>query len=137
MQRVSEPLITYVYGNQIRGSSLTIKSDGSLYHEERITPTDIRHLDHPTLPTGELVQLRDWIEDARSGALVVSDGSPTALGSNSGSLMAFLDGTPITIHTITRDNDGDMLDQVTANQASSADSLHSLVTVIVTHDIPR
>jgi hypothetical protein len=137
MKRASDVLLTYIYGNQIRGSPLTLKSDGTLNHEERITPTDIRQIAHPTLARAELGQLRDWIDEARNGALVVSAGSPTALGSNSGSLIAFADGTPITIHTITRDNDGDMLDQVTANQAPSADSVHDFVAAIVTHDIPR
>jgi hypothetical protein len=129
--------ISYRYGNQISASALTLNVDGEGELEERYTPTNIQ-------TTNVAISQSDWndltalVELAKAGTLQTRDGSATSFGSSSGTLVVYPEsgGGPITIQEITRDNDGDGLDQVTTNDDPNALGILSIVTDYVARDMP-
>jgi hypothetical protein len=81
-------LVHYQYGNQIMGSTLDILSDGTMQHEERsCCPPHSDQITETKLSAEELKQLKGWIRAVAAASETVSQGAPTALGSDSGRLV--------------------------------------------------
>jgi hypothetical protein len=125
-------LIDYSYGNQIAGSTLQILADGSVIHGERTCCPPHTDMNEETLDSATLTALQEWIADAASGTVLTTQGHPTALGSSSGTLLAFHNGQTLTVHTIERgDAAAHEKDNVNQNQSAGARQIEILVNSFV------
>lgn len=128
-------LVQFNAGNQIYGSSLQIMTDGSVIRNERsccppkITPVP----EHPLSPR-ELSTLMGELSTAGKGPIVQENGYPTTDGSESGTLIAYVGGTSLVIHTITRNSSGQP-DRVTFNRSPAAREIEALVDSYVKYPL--
>lgn len=130
-------LLHYSAGNQISGSDLTIRADGTGELKERFTPTDIRTSAITPLSNSELATLRAAIQAAALGDVDESDGEATSYGSGTAELIALHGAEPVVITQVQRDTDGDGHDEVAQNTAPEAEQIRALVDALVEHDVPR
>lgn len=131
-------ILAYDYGNQITGSKLEVQADGSVLHTERVCcpPTETDE-NAPALDAAKLAELKGWIEAAKNGTVAVSQGTPTSLGSSSGTLeVCSADGTAIIVHDITRNPEIGKPDEVQSNTAAEAEEIRAFVADIVDDDMP-
>ncbi len=134
----ARPLVEYDYGNQITRSSLKILADGTVKHGENVC------CPHRTVPVPEkklsattLQALEGWIQSASKGELKVSSGSPTSMGSRSGTLVATTrQGKKVNVRAIERSNTAGGFDKVTSNLAPEVEDILALVLDFTDVDMP-
>lgn len=131
-------ILAYDFGNQITGSKLEVQSDGTLKHSERVCcPPNETDENAPPLDATKLAEPKGWIEAAKSGTIAVSDGTPTSLGSASGTLeVCSADGTAIIVHDIMRNPQIGEPDIVQSNAATESEEIRAFVSDIVDEDMP-
>lgn len=78
-------ILKYHFGNQIFGSTLVIHADGTYVLEERTDPLT-KHESEGRLDQGKLVSLLEWIQQVKTGKLIVSPPEPSAFGGQYGKL---------------------------------------------------
>lgn len=134
----SELILDFSNGNQIYGSQLSIFDDGRITHDERTCcPPRIEAVSEESLSPKKLFELQQWIRDAFTGSTAVTEGMPTAEGSESGFLRVFAEGSQATIHEIERNNQADGKDRVTRSLSKSAPQIEQLVDTYVEHPLKK
>jgi hypothetical protein len=125
-------LVSFTSGNQIHGSVVTIFSDGTVEHGERTCcPPRVETVTEERLTAVQLSHLESLIRASAPTPLLIKDGSPTTFGSQSGELLAYLNGKPLIIFQVERNSQPGQLNIVTYNPAPTASEIKKMVEAYV------
>ncbi|MCA9672563.1 MAG: hypothetical protein KC503_43510 [Myxococcales bacterium] len=134
----TDVLVHYSFGNQIEGSELTIFVDGRIEHGERsCCPPKTEPQLQPSLGAAELSDLSAKVAAAALVASKSTTGSPTALGSNAGELIAYTaDGTRLVLREVVRALQPGDADTINYNPSADAAAIRDLVNAYVKVKMP-